>query len=186
MIRNCNGTPYKLAGSMNQFDPDGTDKFLFDAYDQEITEIAGTPIFYYEVLIQVNNTLDPLYREDRGKLWNPKPIQLFGYYNPIPAQNYQNMFGIDSPDDEIQMEFNYREVLSKIGHPPKIGSRLFTPHLRENWVVATRNLGGFKLWSATKLYIIARRFQESVTTNEGKVTQKQPDFKVNEGGLFGN
>ena len=184
MLKNCDGTPYKLSGTLSKFDPEGVDVNLFNLVDQEITEIGGTPIFYYEVFIQLNNTFDPLYLEDRGKLFSPTPIQLFGYYNPIPSQNYMNAFGMDSPNDEIQIEFNYRDVLQRIGHPPKIGSRLWTPHLREDWFIQQRNLGGFKLWSATKLMIIAERFQESTTTNEGDSTQPQPDYRLNEGQLF--
>lgn len=186
MIKKCDGTPFKPSGTLSKFDPEGSDVDLFNSIDQEITEIGGTPIYYYQVLIQINNTFDPLYMEDRGKLFSPNPIKLFGYYNPIPSQNYMGSFGMDSLNDEISIEFNYRDVLKRIGHVPKLGSRLWTPHLREDWYVRIRNLGGFKLWAATKLTLICERFQESTTSNEGKVTQPQPDYKLNQGNLFGN
>src|SRR5262245_40779888 len=143
-IRKCDGTPYKLSGSLDTFDPLNPEHFLLNSFDSELIEIAGTPILYYEVFIQ-RQTIDHLYREDRGKIWSTNPITLRGYYEPIPSQNYMNMFGIDAPD-ELQIMFNYRAVLKAIGHPPKIGSRIYTPHKGENWVVIQRNVGDFFLW----------------------------------------
>jgi len=176
-ICNPDGTEYTAAGSIQQFDPENPEHNLFNSWDQEVIKEGGSPIFYYEVFIQ-KGTVDPIYWEDRGKIFSNNPAQLYGFYEPIPSQNYMNAFGIDSPD-EMMFEFNYREVLSTIGHPPKIGSRLHTPHLREDWVVVQRNLGEFKLWGALRLQILAQKFQESVTTGEGKVTQKKPDFTIN-------
>jgi len=170
VIRNCDGTPYKLGAGLQTFDPTNPDLFLLNSYSQEIIEVGGSPIFYFEVFIQVKNTLDPLYREDRGKLWSNNPIQLQGFYEPIPSQNYINMFGIDAPD-EVQFQFNAKAVLNAIGHPPKIGSRLFTPHKGENWVIIQRNYGDFFMWGEMTMTVIAQRFQESVTTGEGAVTQ---------------
>lgn len=180
MILNPDGTPYRLSGSLNQFDPASQDINLLNTLDAEITEISGSPVFYYEVFIQVNNTVDMLYREDRGKMWSPIPIQLFATYDPVASQNYQNMFGIDGPD-EIQLEFNYRDVLQRLGKPPKVGSRIFTPHLRENWEIVQRNLAEFKLWSTFKLQLICKRFQDDVVTNAGRVDQPQPNFRIDDG-----
>jgi hypothetical protein len=169
-IKNCDGTPYKLAGSLNTYDPTNPDLFLLNSLDEQIIEISGTPILYYELFIQ-KQTIDPLYREDRGKIWSNNPVTLRGYYEPIPSQNYLNMFGIDAPD-EMQFQFNYRAVLQAIGHPPKIGSRLYSPQKAENWVVIQRNVGDFMLWGELRLTLIAQRFQESTTTGEGKVKQQ--------------
>lgn len=181
-IRNCDGTPYQLSGSLNQYDPDNPDINLINSFDAETIGIAGTPIFYYEIFLQLN-TLDPLYREDRGKLWSVDPIELQVFYEPIPSQNFINMFGIDAPD-EIKFQFNYREVLNVLGHPPRIGARLKTPHKNENWVVIQRNVGDFFLWGEFRLTVIAQRFQESFTTGEGAVTQKDTGPGVNQGVLF--
>lgn len=186
-IKNCDGTSYKLSGSLDMFDPTNPEHFLLNSFDSELIDVAGTPILYFEVFIQ-RQTSDPLYREDRGKLFSNNPITLKGYYEPIPSQNYMNMFGIDAPD-EVQFQFNYRAVLNAIGHPPKIGSRLYTPHKGENWVVIQRNVGDFFLWGELRLTIIAQRFQESVTTGEGRVTQAtsaaQQKINVNQGPMFG-
>jgi len=169
-IKNCDGTPFQPSGTLNQFDPDNPDLNLINSFDAEIIEISGTPIFYFEIFIQLNNTIDQLYREDRGKIWSNNPIELRGFYEPIPSQNYLNMWGIDAPD-EIKFQFNYREVLQVLGRPPKIGARLFTPHKREHWVVIQRNVGDFFLWGELRLTVIAQRFQESLTTGEGRVSQ---------------
>lgn len=175
-IKNPDGTPYNVTGTLQQFDPENPEFDLFNSYDQEAIQIGGTPIYYYEVFIQ-SQTVDRLYVEDRGKLWSTNPIYLYGYYDPIPSQNMMTTFGIDAPD-EIMFQFNYKDVLQRIGHPPKIGSRLYTPHLRENWVIIQRNLEEFKLWGDLRLQIMCQRFQESMTTGEGKVTQKEPDFNI--------
>lgn len=171
------GKPYKAVGAHRQFDPENPEHCLFNLWDQEIIEIGGSPIFYYEVFIQ-SGTIDPLYREDRGKIFSNNPIQLFAIYEPIPSQNYQNMFGLDSPD-EMMFEINFRAALDAIGHLPKIGSRIHTPHKREDWRIIQRNAGEFKLWGEIRLQLLCDKFQESVTTGEGKVTQKKPDFKIN-------
>ena len=78
----------------------------------------------------------------------------------------------------VIFELNYKAVLRDLGHPPKIGSRIYTPHLREDWVIIQRNLGEFKMWGAMRLQLLCQRFQETVTTGEGQVTQKKPDFQI--------
>ena len=177
MLRNPDGSCYRTVGSLAQFDPENQDHFLFNAWDQESIQIGGSPIFYHEVYIQ-SGTVDQQYMEDRGKIFSPVGIQLWGFYEPVSSQNYQGAFGFDAPD-EVNFEFNYRAVLKTIGHPPKIGSRLFTPHKREDWVVVTRKVGEFKMWGELRLVLGCQRFQEDVITGEGRVTQKKPDFKIN-------
>lgn len=174
-LKNPDGSPYKVSGSIEQFDPNDPSHELFNLWDQEAIRQGGSPILYYEVIISPQS-IDRQYNEARGKLFSQFPVSLYCSYDPKNAQNLVNAFGIDAPD-ELEIEFNYRDVLQKIGHPPKIGSRLYTPHLRENWVIIQRNLGEFKLWGALRLTIIAQRFQESTTTGEGKVTQKNPTPK---------
>lgn len=178
MLKNSDGSPYKPIGSLDQFDPDNPERCLFNTWDAEMIKIYGSPIFYYEVFIQTGS-LDRVYREDRGKIWSNNPIVLYASYEPIPNQNYQNAFGIDSPD-EIIFDLNYRDVLDRVGHPPKIGSRIHTPHRKEDWVIIQRNIGETMLWSQIRIQILCQRFQESITTGEGKVTEKKPDFDLND------
>lgn len=176
MLRNTDGTPYQLAGSLQQFDPENQEFDLFNLWDQEIIGIGGIPVFYYEVMIQ-SNTIDPLYWEDRGKIFSNNPICLMAYYDPVPTQNAMEVFGIDSPD-EIMLNFNYDDIIQKLGHPPRIGSRIFTPHKRENWEVIQNFGEEYKLWGQLRMQVMCKRFQESSTVGEGKVTQKTPDFKI--------
>lgn len=175
-LKNLDGTPYALRGSVQMFDPNDRTHDLFNLWDQESIMRGGSPLYYYEVII-TPNMIDPVYLEARGKLFSNNPVQLWCNYEPIPSQNLINQFGIDAPD-EMKFELNYRSVLKSVGHPPKIGSRLFTPHLKENWVIVQRNLGEFKLWGALRIELICQRFQEDVVTGEGKVSQKQPDLKI--------
>lgn len=176
-IKNTDGTTYQVTGSLNQFDPESPAHDLFNRYDQEAIELGGSPIFYYELFIQFQ-TIDKLYLEDRGKLWSPIPVQLKAIYEPISSTKDQGLFGIDSPD-EIVFMLNYRAVLDRLGQPPKVGSRIFTPHKRENWIIIQRNVGDFHLYGEVRLELVCQRFQENLTTQEGKVTQQQPDFEIN-------
>jgi len=175
-LLNKDGTPYKLQGSTQQFDPENPMFDLFNSWDEESIRRGGSPIFYYEVIIEPN-MIDPIYLEARNKLFSSCPVELWCNYDPLASQNSLNQFGIDAPD-EMSFELNYKSVLKAVGHPPKIGSRLFTPHLRENWVIVQRNLNEFKMWGVFRIELICQRFQEDVVTGEGKVTQKQPDLKI--------
>ncbi len=177
-IRNADGSIYKVTNTLQQFDPENQEHDLFNLWDQEVIEIGGSPLMYYEVFINMN-TIDELYVEDRGKMWSNCPICVYGYYEPIPSQNFMSTWGIDAPD-EMMFEFNYRHTLQQLGHPPKIGSRIYSPHKREHWVIIQRNLEVFKLWGEVRIQVMCQRFQESLTTGEGKVTQREPDFKVND------
>jgi hypothetical protein len=177
MIKNTDGTPYGVAGTLGMFDPGNNEFNLLNQWDQDIIRIGGSPIFYYEVLIQPQ-TVHKLYMEDRGKLWSPQGVQLWGLYEPKANLNTLGLFGIDAPDEMI-FEFNYREVLQLIGHAPKIGSRLFSPHKSENWVVIQKNDDEFKMWGQMRLQLICQKFQESTTDNSKTINQPQTDFKLN-------
>jgi hypothetical protein len=184
-ICNPDGTPYQLGGSLQQFDPDNPDLDLFNLWDEEAIKIGGSPIFYYEVFIQVQNTFDPFYVEDRGKIYSNNPRQLYCSYEPVTPPTYMTQFGPDGYTPDMKFEFNYKAVLKAIGHPPKIGARLFTPHKRENWKIVERQTGEYKMWGELRLTLICERFIESRTTGEGRVTQKQPNTpKLNETNLF--
>lgn len=176
-LYNSSGTPYKASGTMQQFDPNNPDLCLFNQWDEEIIKQGGSPIYYYEVIISSSN-IDPTWLEARNKLYSPNPVQLWCFYEPIPSAMEQGLYGLDSPD-EMLFEFNYQAFLNAVGHPPKIGSRLFTPHKRENWIIINRKDGEYKMWGQLRLQLLCQRFQESVTSGEGKVTQKSPDFKLN-------
>ena len=177
VIKNPDGSVYTPSGSLAQFDPTNLEHDLFNLWDQEVIEIGGSPLMYYDLFININN-IDQLYLEARDKLWSPCPICIYGYYEPIPSSNMQGMFGIDAPD-EIMFEFNCKHVLKTLGKLPRVGARIFSPHKQENWVILQRNVEVFKLWGELRLQVMCGRFQESLTTGEGKVTQKKTGFKIN-------
>lgn len=176
MIYNNDGTPYKPTGDVRQFDPCNPDNDLFNVWDQEAIRMGGSPVYYYEVFIS-DAVIDKDYHESRGKVWSQHPVELYAVYEPIASTNTLGTFGIDAPD-EMMFELNYKAVLDKVGHPPKIGSRIFTPHLREHWEIVQRNTGEYKMWNVIRIQLICRRFQESLTTGEGRVTQTTPPIKI--------
>lgn len=169
MIRRPDGQPYKLSGTLQQFNPQSSAHELFSKWDEEIIRIGGTPVCYFEILVSSN--LDELYLEDRSKLFCPCPVELYAYYEPAQQSNMSGLFAIDTPDEEIILELNYQATLKAIGHPPKIGSRIYTPHRSENWIIVDTRLDQFKLWGIFRLQIHCRKFQETTTTGEGLVTQ---------------
>lgn len=175
MIRRPDGTPYQLKGTLQQFDPNNAAQDLFSRYDEEMIRISGTPIYYYEVLIQ-EQTIDPLYLEDRSKLFSPYPVKLWAFYEPPQQANMSGIFAIDVPDEEVILELNYHAALRDLGRPPKIGSRVYTPHRGENWIVIDYKLDQFKLWGAIRLLLHCKKFQETAT--DPPITQPEPDFKV--------
>lgn len=176
-IKNPDGSIYQPLGRFQQFDPSSPEHDLFNLWDQEAIQISGSPLLYYEIFINLSN-IDELYVEARDKIWSTCPVTIYGYYNPIPSSNMIGVFGVDAPD-EIMFEFNYRHVLNTLGNKPKIGARIFSPHKQENWQVVQNNVEAFNIWGELRLQVMCIRFQESLTTGEGKVTQRKPDFKVN-------
>ena len=76
------------------------------------------------------------------------------------------------------IEFNYRSVLNILGHPPKIGSRLFTPFLKENWVIIERKTGEFKMYGVLRLQCICQRFQEDDISGTSINNNKDVDYKI--------
>jgi hypothetical protein len=180
LIYNKDGTPYKTTGRISQFNPNSNELDLLNRWDQEAIVKGGSPIFYYEVFIQPQ-TIHPVYLEDRGKIFSPIPIQLWAMYEPIASENHVDQFGFDSPNDEVIFEFNYRYILDQIGHPPKIGSKIYTPHLGENWEIIDRKTAEFKKWSVTRMKVRCRRFQESDTVQDGKVTKVPiPEIRIDQ------
>jgi len=175
-IYNSDGTPYSFGG-LERFNPDNPEHELNNLIDAELVKIGGSPVYYYEVFIQMN-TIDELYREDRGKLYSNYPVELNAFYTPVTSQNIQTAFGIDALE-EVELQLNYREVLNTLGHPPKVGARIFTPHKRQNWIVVQRDIDDFRLWGELRLKLYCQPFQESLTQNEGAVSQLKPDFKIN-------
>jgi len=175
MLRNTDGTPYKL-GDLKLYDPCKPDYELMNKWDEEIIERSGSPIYYYEIFINVSS-IDPLYREARDKLFSPNPIEFHAIYEPISSQFYQDEFGIGSPD-EVVFECNKSSVLNKINHFPKPGSRIFSPHRRENWEIIQCKTGDFHYWSEFRLSILCKRYQESITTQNGQVTREDPEVSL--------
>lgn len=170
MIRKANGTPFKVSGSYQQFDPTSPKHDLFNRFDSEAIKLGGSPIYYYKVLIQTQ-TVDPIYFEDRGKLFDNNYVELFSYYEPPQQQNLSTLFAVDVPEEEIIFELNYQDVLTRLGgEPPLVGSRIYTPHRGENWIIIDRRLDQFKYWGIVRLNLQCRKFPENRTSNEGTVT----------------
>jgi hypothetical protein len=176
MIYRSDGRPYAVTGSRQQFDDGLPEHDLFHIWDEESIRVGGSPIFYYELFVDTNN-VDPIYLESRVKMFNPHPIQLWCFYEPVPSQNMQTAFGIDSPDEMI-FELNYRATLRDVGHVPKIGSKIFTPFLKENWVIIERKTGEMKMYGVVRIQLICQRFQEDSVSGTSVNKSQDVDYKI--------
>jgi hypothetical protein len=176
MIYKKDGTPYRVSGTRQQFNDLSPDLELFDLWDEEAIRIGGSPIYYYEVFIP-EQTTDPIYLENRGKVWSTSPIQLWCVYDPIPSTNTQTAFGIDGPE-EMKFDLNYRTMLHTIGHKPKIGSRFRTPFLKEEWELVQMNLGEFKMYKALRASLLCKRFQDDAIGGPNISPQKDINYKI--------
>ena len=129
-IRRPDGSIYTVSGCLGKFNPAAQSHKLFSTWDAEIIKLGGSPIFYYEAIVPPS-TIDPIYWESRSMLWTDTPTVLYALYEPLPIQNYQDMFGIDSGTDTVIFELNYKDVVQRLGHVPKLDSRFYTPHICE-------------------------------------------------------
>lgn len=169
-----NGKPYTTTGALQIFDPTGPQLKLFNLWDQTAIRAGGSPIYYYETFIPTGE-IDTDYWEARGKLFSNNPVELWASYEPAAYQNYMNQFGTDSLN-EMTFECNADAVIKAIGHPPKIGSRIHTPHMGGDWELIQTNAGEFRGWGVLRLLLICNQWQETVTTAAGKVTEKSPNI----------
>lgn len=169
------GKPYQTSGKLQAYNPDDPQHALFNLWDEDSIRMGGSPIYYYEMHLSPGE-IDTDYWEGRSKLYSPKPIELWAVYEPLPSQNYMSAFGMDSLNT-LSFELNAKAVLRDLGHLPKIGSRIYTPHRGENWEIIQRGFGEFRMWGVLRLTLFVGQFQESVTTSGGKVTQNRPPIK---------
>ena len=176
MLYNKDGTPYKVAGTRQQFNDKRPDLALFDIWDQEAIKIGGTPLYYFEVFLP-EQTMDGVYLENRGKIWSNIPIELWAVYDPTASLNLQMAMGIDSPD-EMKFELNYHAMLDAIGHKPKIGSMIKSPFLKEVWELVQMNLGEFKMYKALRANLLCQRFQDDATGGPSITSQPEIDYKI--------
>ena len=163
-------------GTRRQFRPDAPEHRLLNMWDEESIEIGGSPIYYYEVIIPTAK-IDRLYLECRSKLYNNFPVELWATYDPQPQNKVRGPFGWDSQQDNT-FELNWEETLKRIGHPPKVGSRIWTPHLNEDWALVSTQLDLFQMWGKIRVKFVCQRFQEVLTTGEGTVTKSHPSIQM--------
>ena len=171
MIRNPDGSPYTVSGMLRSFNPcNTTEKDIFNQYDAEIIKINGSPIYYYELFMDVNN-IDPLFLESRNKIWSQQPVLLYGFYDPITSQNFMNMFGIDSPDTDVMFELNYRAV--DYSHRIKVS---IGKSNRPMWPIGKYGArSDFKFWSIVSRKVLQQAKEKS---HSRKIPTKSTDLCV--------
>lgn len=170
------GRPYRASGKLQMYNPTDPKHDLFNKWDRDAIMAGGTPVYYHEVIIQTN-TVDPIYFEDRGKIYNPNPVEIWASYEPQPDMPYVTEFGFNGMADII-LDCNYKDVLERIGHPPKPGSWIRTPHLDRDWILVNSTLGEFGHWGALRIKMVLKRFQDDIHTKRDTSVYKKADVTM--------
>lgn len=127
--------------------------------------LFGRRVLIQNVIIK-DKKKDALYHEDREKEWE-SPVELYSLYTLPDISEYQNMFGIDAPD-EIALELNYADTIKRLGKIPTIGSKIITlDNGKREWLIIQRNIQDHRIWGSGRLVLVLQMYCESVTT--GKV-----------------
>ena len=84
-MKNPDGSEYIASGKRQNYNPESTETALFNSWDSEAIKQGGIPIYYYEMLIDMNS-IDEIYREARNKLFSTTPIELWAVYEPKSNQ----------------------------------------------------------------------------------------------------
>lgn len=180
-LYNPNGTPYQLDSPFRMFDPCDPKNQLFSELDAEAIRIGGSPIDYFEVLIQPN-TVDPLYLEDRGKLFSPCPVRLYAIYEPPDQVANSTLYGVDVPDSEAIFELNANATAAALGprgRQPKVGSLIYTQQFCEFWEIIDARQGEFRGWGALHYVLYCKKFQPNASDGTDRLLQTlRPNFPI--------
>ena len=160
-IKKSDGSNYNLGGrdALKSYRPDGQDIDLLDKWDQEIIELAGSPILYYPCYI--DTSYDDLYMESIDSIISQKGYKLTCQFEPVRPVQELGVFGIDSPD-EVLFNFNltkWREIVKEM---PRIKSLFFCEWDRSYFeIIQNDQEKPYTLWHKYRLQVIGRKYQPS-------------------------
>lgn len=185
MLRNPNGTPYIPSGNAENYDPCNPDHALMDSVDQEQIELSGGPIEYYRVIVDAN--VDPLYHEQRQKIFLQEPIRMKAVYEPITPSWNDIQVGYSSDETGMGFSFNRPEFLQLVGEMPRIGSLIKTCDEGIFWEIVKLgvNIAGEdrKMWGKHRILVTCVKYQATVTdsspTGQGRESHDQGRRPIN-------
>jgi hypothetical protein len=164
MLRNKDGSPYKLNGSVNNYDPSNPDHDLMDSVDKEQIESSGAPIEYYRVIVDSN--VDQLYHEQRQKVYLQEPILMKAVWEPVSPIWNDISVGFSS-EESMVFSFNRKEFIEKVGEMPRIGSIIKTCDEGMFWEIVNRNVNveneDRKMWGKHRINAVCVKYQATVT-----------------------
>lgn len=162
MIKNPDGTPYEL-GQIGHYDHKNPDHELFDSYDQEMIDIAGADIDYYRVVVDSN--VDPIYHEQRQKLFLQQPVRLQSVWEP--ATPAWGDIGVGwSSEESMMFSFNLPDFLEKVKEMPRIGSLILTCDEGVYWEIVNTQINvpeSRKMWGKHRIIVQATKHQGTIT-----------------------
>ncbi len=160
------GNPYTVGGKKNwkSYRPDGVDQDLFNRWDIEQIELAGSPVIYYKA--SINPDFDKTYMESKDQIVTQAGIRITAQFEPVRPVQDISMFGIDSPD-EIIFNFNINQWTDKIKSMPTLRSLIFAEWDKTWWeIIQNDQEQPYKLWEKYRLSVITSKYQRSRTDQE--------------------
>ena len=164
MLKNPDGSPYLPSGNANNYDLVNPDHDLMDSVDQEQIELSGAPIEYYRVLVDAR--VDPLYNEQRQKVFLQEPVRMKAVFEPVPPVWNDIQVGFSS-DETMMFSFNRKDFLERVGEKPRIGSLIRTCDEGIYWEIVNDkvNVQGEdrKMWGKHRFLVTCVKYQSTVT-----------------------
>lgn len=105
---------YNESSMLNLFDPNNSDKNLFNMVDEEVIRLSGSEILLFKYI--ESEDIDDVYQESKRKLISTTPITIFGNYDPRPIEETLTQFGVEVQNDQVFV-FNKTYIQRKIGRP---------------------------------------------------------------------
>jgi hypothetical protein len=162
-IKNPDGTPYQVLGSLSQFNVTSNDNKLLCRWNSELSNIGGATIFYYRLYMGTTK-IDNLYVECRSKIYNQVPVQMKAVYEIATSGFQMNMFGLDGSLDSTTFMFNYNDFLQSMNQrQPYAGDLIYTTFRKQWFEVQNMSITGFQRYNQVQLQVFATKLQENLT-----------------------
>lgn len=124
----------------------------FNRIDQETIELGGSDMYYIKFM-QTDN-YDPLYEEDRDKVYASKRL-VRGHYTPSPITQEMSQHGIKLTNDQ-RFIFNKDYLKKKLGRDPRAGD-IIQPRFQNIYFEITEiHEESFNIWGVYHLSLYAK------------------------------
>lgn len=153
-------SPFRLFNKIN-------DQNLFNAVDEEIIKLGGSPLMIYKYY-QTKEQFDNVYGEDRNKTFSITPIRVYGHYEPKAIEENLTQFGIELSNDQ-QFTFNKTYVERRIGRPLIAGDIIKPEFQNMKYEVYEVQEDSFEAYGVYHLICSAKLLRDYMETHQQNV-----------------